>query len=140
MFRVLVPVDDNVGRALAQVTFVASLPADTDTLDVSLIHCLHGKERKQPVSLQQVDNVRSVRRAKTFLREHGIDTEVDDVREPAHEGIVEYADDIGADLIVMGGRKRSGVEEAVFGSVTRAVMRGTDRPVTVVGVPAEEAK
>lgn len=137
MFRVLVPVDHDVGRALAQVQFVASLPAETDTLGVTLLHSFHGDERRQPVSLQQADNVRSVRRAKTYLREHGIDADVEDVREPVHEGIVEFADDVDADLIVMGGRKRSGVEEAVFGSVTRAVMRGTDRPVTVTGTAEE---
>lgn len=133
MFRVLVPVDDNVDRALAQAAFVASLPAETESLEVTLVHCLHGEEREQPMSLQHVENVRSVRRAASFLRDEGIEIDVRDVREPIHEGIVEFADEIDADLLVMGGRKRGGVQEAVFGSVTRAVMRDTDRPVTVTG-------
>jgi nucleotide-binding universal stress UspA family protein len=50
----------------------------------------------------------------------------------AAEGIVEAARDLGAELIVLAGHGRSGVERVVLGSVADKVLRGTTRPVLVV--------
>jgi nucleotide-binding universal stress UspA family protein len=50
----------------------------------------------------------------------------------AAEGIVESARDLGADLIVLAGHGRSGVERVILGSVADKVLRGTTRPVLVV--------
>ncbi|MFC6731094.1 MULTISPECIES: universal stress protein [unclassified Haladaptatus] len=49
-----------------------------------------------------------------------------------HEVIADYADDAGADLVVMGSHGRSGVKRALLGSVTERVLRTTHRPVLVV--------
>lgn len=54
-------------------------------------------------------------------REHG---------DPA-ETIVGVADEIGADTIVVAGRKRSPVGKVLFGSVTQAVLLAADVPVVV---------
>lgn len=56
------------------------------------------------------------------LREHG---------QPARV-IVEVADRIDADQIVIGNEKRSPAGKALFGSVTQSVLLDTDLPVTVV--------
>lgn len=53
----------------------------------------------------------------------------------AAEGIVESARDLGADLIVLAGHGRSGVERVILGSVADKVLRGTTRPVLVVRPP-----
>jgi len=53
----------------------------------------------------------------------------------AAEGIIESARGLGADLIVLAGHGRSGVERVILGSVTDKVMRGTTRPVLVVRRP-----
>jgi nucleotide-binding universal stress UspA family protein len=50
------------------------------------------------------------------------------------EEIVEYADDIDARYLVIGGRRRSPAGKALFGSVSQAVILGSDRPVVVVSV------
>lgn len=51
--------------------------------------------------------------------------------------IVEYADEHNARYIVMGGRKRSPVGKALFGSVTQFVLLNTERPVVTVDTTGE---
>ncbi len=50
----------------------------------------------------------------------------------AWRGVVEAAESIQADLIVMGSHGRSGLEKLVLGSVTQAVLSHTKLPVLVV--------
>lgn len=130
MYRVLVPVDDDEDRSLTQARFVASLPGGED-LEAWVVHALHGEEReaRQP-SADRIGTVRSVR---DYLEEEGITVEVTDIGLPPEDGILDWADEIDADLIVLGGRKRSPAGKAVFGSVTQSVILRSERPVAVTG-------
>lgn len=49
-----------------------------------------------------------------------------------HRSILETAQSIGADLIVMGSHGRRGIEKLVLGSVTQRVLGGAHLPVLVV--------
>jgi nucleotide-binding universal stress UspA family protein len=49
--------------------------------------------------------------------------------------ITEVADEVGADVIVIGRRGRSGVGELLLGSVSHEVVLHTKRPVLVVSQP-----
>ena len=49
-----------------------------------------------------------------------------------HKSILETAQSIGADLIVMGSHGRRGIEKLVLGSVTQRVLGDTHLPVLVV--------
>ena len=51
------------------------------------------------------------------------------------DAIVDCADEVGADLIVIGTHGRRGVQRAVMGSVATRVARTAGRPVLVVPVP-----
>lgn len=56
----------------------------------------------------------------------------------AADEIIRYADDQDARYVVIGGRKRSPVGKAVFGSVTQDVLLGANRPVvSVITNPAD---
>ncbi len=55
-----------------------------------------------------------------------------------HETIVEYADEIGADVIVMGTHGRGGVERLLLGSVTEKVVRTARVPVLTVREPRDD--
>ncbi len=50
--------------------------------------------------------------------------------------VVEYAEEVNARYIVVGGRARSPVGKALFGSVTQSILLNTERPA--VTVPALE--
>jgi nucleotide-binding universal stress UspA family protein len=49
------------------------------------------------------------------------------------DAILDYVDDHGVDLVVIGGRKRSAAGKLLFGSVTQSVALHADVPVTIVG-------
>lgn len=49
-----------------------------------------------------------------------------------HEEILEYADEHGADMIVMGTQGRTGLDRVLMGSVTERVVRMADVPVVTV--------
>lgn len=55
---------------------------------------------------------------------------------PSH-GIVKAANDLGADMIVMGSHGRSGVSRWILGSVTENVVQTSDLPVLVVYQPEQ---
>lgn len=59
-----------------------------------------------------------------------------------HKRIRDYADEHGADLIVMGTHGRTGVDRYLLGSVTEKVVRTADQPVLTVrmeGSPETES-
>ena len=49
-----------------------------------------------------------------------------------HEGIVDTANALGCDLIVMGSHGRHGIEKLLLGSVTQRVLQDAHVPVLVV--------
>ena len=49
------------------------------------------------------------------------------------DAIISTADELDADMIVLAARKRTPTGKVLFGSVTQAVLLGTDRPVLVCG-------
>jgi nucleotide-binding universal stress UspA family protein len=50
----------------------------------------------------------------------------------AHEDIRDYAEEIDADVIVLGSEGRSGLDRVLLGSVTENVLRTSTRPVLVI--------
>ncbi len=83
----------------------------------------------------------AIKSAKTAFEQAGVSVETSVVEShAAWRGVVETADAVQADLIVMGSHGRSGLEKLVLGSVTQAVLSHTRLPVLVVRDGAASAK
>jgi nucleotide-binding universal stress UspA family protein len=127
MYRVLVPVDADGDRAVAQARAVQNLPGSRSAVEVTILHVSDGDPEVSPAQLP------AGRAAVESLREAGVAVETAARSgDPAVE-IVQVAREVDADLVVLGGRKRSPLGSLLFGSVTQAVIADADRPVTVTG-------
>lgn len=133
MYTVVLAVGNDEDRAIQQAEFVTNLPESAEAVTAHVVHTLQEAERDAPESMRRADRVISVRRALEHLEDHNVTATAQDISEPVAESIIDLADDKDADLIVVGGRKRSPAAKAVLGSVTQQVILNTNRPVTVTG-------
>ena len=137
MYQVLLPLDGDEDRALAQAEYVAAQPGAAEEIEAILLFVFTGGEEDTvPQELRQFKSatrVGSVRRATEHLEEAGVDVTVTDGSGDAADDIIATAQKHDVDEIVMGGRKRSPAGKAIFGSVTQSVIRSTDLPVVVTG-------
>lgn len=139
MYRVLVPVDTNEERAISQVEFVTDLPCAAEEVEATLMFVFSDADGSEevPDELKQfrrsAGRVGSVKRAEERFDEAGIDYHLLEESGKVAEDIVEEARELDADLVVLGGRKRSGIGKVLFGSVSQEVLLSTDLPVVVTG-------
>jgi nucleotide-binding universal stress UspA family protein len=86
------------------------------------------------------DDYEALEDAETIATCHGVRSRSKVLSGKVADEIVAYADDIRADLIVVGSRGRGAVASALLGSVSRDVLAESKRPVAVVrGLAAIEA-
>jgi len=68
----------------------------------------------------------------------GVDTTTSLREGSAGDTITNYAEDVGADAIVMGTNGRTGMDRLLMGSVAERVIQSTELPVMTVKRPADE--
>lgn len=75
----------------------------------------------------------AIEAAKVAFQEHGISVDASIVEGHAiYRGILETAESVNADLLIMGSHGRRGLEKLVLGSVTAQVLSHAHLPVLVV--------
>lgn len=139
MYHILVPVDKDRESAVKRAEMLAEMPFDTDRIKVTILNVFEefdGVSGDLQMSSNDIyDESRfpeSVTEVKQRLETAGIDlTLIRQHGNPADE-IIAYAQEAECDLIIMGGRKRSPVGKAVFGSVSQNVLLNSKKPVTVL--------
>jgi nucleotide-binding universal stress UspA family protein len=140
MYTVLLPVDANGTRVERAVDVVTSLPTDPEKLEVVILNVFKefnvtggsGGVVKSDEVFDADEIPAGVQRAISLLEEHGITPDIRREHGNVTETIVEIANEIEANQIVMAGRGRSPVGKALFGSTVQGVLRAADQPVTMV--------
>jgi len=137
MYTVLLPVDSSEDRARAQAEAAVKLPDGAESIVVHLLHVFDSPEDARDEAVRAVP---SATVAFDALESAGITVKpMARSGDPATE-ILAAATDIGADMVLLGGRKRSPLGSALFGSVSQEVMLDADRPVVVTGERAEDER
>lgn len=136
MYRVLMPVDTNEDRALAQAEYVASLPDAAESVEASVLFVFTEDSDDLPrefETFKSASRIGSVRRAQEALEDAGVEVTILEDSGDTEADILAEAEASDVDSIVLGGRKRSPVGKAIFGSTTQGVILSSDRPVVVTG-------
>jgi len=130
MYTVLMPVDSSRARGTAQAETVKALPDATESVDVTVLYVFADEGDAEG---QSVADIPGGEVAIERLDEADVSYEVESrIGDPASE-ILDVAEDLPADQLVLGGRKRSPFGSLLYGSVTQAVVLDADLPVTITG-------
>jgi nucleotide-binding universal stress UspA family protein len=131
MYEIVIGVDRNEARGVAQAEAITALPT-AGSVHATILHDF--VSNPQGASVGQVA---AVRRAREILEAGGIEVTLEESSGDPGRAIVELADELDADLICLGGRKRSPAGKALFGSVTQDVFLDTDRPILLVSTDGQ---
>lgn len=132
MYHVVLGVDDDEEHASQCAKEIVDLPGEGSEKRVTIIHSF--SDNPSGASATQIA---SVREAGDIFEAAGIEYDVEESSGDPAEAIIDVAEDADADLIVIGGRKRSPAGKALFGSVTQTVILNAGLPVMVTGVTKE---
>jgi nucleotide-binding universal stress UspA family protein len=130
--QVLVPVDTDPERARAQAEYVAQLPAASEAVETTVFYVFPHQDYAGAPS-HEFEEVEAAVEAAEYLEDEGLAVERVATGGEVSRTIIDAADDIDVDSIVMGGRKRSGVSKVVLGSVAQDVALSAEYPVTLTG-------
>ena len=134
MYHVLVPVDTNEERARAQASYVSGLPGADEAVHAIVLYVFTGDEKGLvDADTRSPRRIRGVREAIKKLESEGVELTIIAGSGDVTDEIFAAANEHDVDQIVMGGRERSPAGTVLFGSISQAVIRGTDRPVVVTG-------
>lgn len=68
-------------------------------------------------------------KARSYMKSHGIDAEIEFIEGVAHTGVLEHASSAAADLIVMGNSAKSLLRKQVFGETALHTISNADMPL-----------
>ncbi|NUB93442.1 universal stress protein [Haloterrigena sp. SYSU A121-1] len=131
MYRVLLPVDSNTSRALEQASAVADLPSAADDVEATLLRVFDDIAASDDTEMVDPTRVYAVTEVQESLEDAGITVELRGEVGDTGDVIIDVADEIDADVIVLGGPTQSPIGKVVFGSVGQYVLLNADRPVTM---------
>lgn len=129
MYDIIVGVDTDAERAIAQAEAIARLPG-SEGIRTILIHVFDDEDG-------DVDSLEAIGEARRILEEAGVEVETEGIGGDPAMTILDSAERHDADCICVAGRERSPAGKAIFGSVTQDVVIGAERPTLVCSAEGE---
>jgi nucleotide-binding universal stress UspA family protein len=145
---VLFPTDGSKGSERAAESAIETAGAHDATLhvlhvvDEDVYKAYSGDEyvhdREGLESALEQEGRESVEEVAEEARDAGVEVVTTVEHGTPHDDIVGHAEDIGADIVIMGTKEHPGEYRQLLGSVTDRVLRTSSVPVTVVKTPVSE--
>lgn len=144
MYHIVIPIDTSTERGVKATQYVVDLLKDGPFGDPGSIAVTILNVFEEFKAIDDGGNVKSddlydedaypeaVIHARELLTETGVEYDLERRHGDSVDEIVDFADEVDADLIVMAPRKRSSVGKVVFGSVAQNVLINTERPTLIV--------
>jgi nucleotide-binding universal stress UspA family protein len=138
--KILLPIDSESDRAIAAANAVTTIPNAAEVVEVLILNVENkinvtgedGGMVKSKDWYDESDFPQSVQQALEVLEKAGISTKKRREHGDSAETIINVANEINADRIIMAGRNQTPVGKVLFGSVTQAVLLNARKPVTVI--------
>ncbi|AQQ54547.1 universal stress protein [Planococcus lenghuensis] len=134
---ILLAVDgsDHSIRAAREAIKVASLTPDSKVIVVYVVD--HNKAKDEVLQSPSITELDAARRKRLqpveeALAEHNIDYAVKMLHGTPGPAIVEFANEVGFDILVIGSRGINALQEMVLGSVSHKVVKRAECPVLIV--------
>jgi nucleotide-binding universal stress UspA family protein len=144
MYHVLLPVDGDEDRLEQQLETLTTLPGG-DEITVTVLY-VHEEVDTVPDEagksiIESINNAiedlqglpETVEQAVEEIEAAGMPVEVIETRGKPTDRILDAAEELDVEAILIAGQKRTPVGKAVFGSVTQGVILQGERPVIVAG-------
>lgn len=125
MYHVVTGIAPDDPHVRSKVNAITDLPAAAETVSVTIVH----------VTDEETDllSIPTVATANERLTDHGIDVSLHAADGTPLNAVLRVADKEDADLVCIGGRRRSPAGKMQLRSGSEAVILNTDRPVLVAG-------
>ncbi|WP_330632655.1 universal stress protein [Halocatena halophila] len=125
MYQIVTGIAPEDPQTEAKVSAITELPAAAETVAVTIVHVSDSERELRSVPAVDV--------AYETLTEHGIDVTLRRSTATPLNAVLAVADDLDADCICIGGRRRSPAGKNQLRSGSEAVILNTERPVLIAG-------
>lgn len=141
MYRMLIPVDSDEDRAKKIAETVIAFPGSNEEIEATILNVYgefdvtdEGGRIRSTDFYNETDFPNSVNIVESQLTAANLNTTKRRSHGDPAKQILSVAEEINADHILMGGRKRSPAGKVLFGSVTQSVILSAECPVTVITI------
>lgn len=135
MFTVILATDGHEDRVMAQAEAVANYPCASEKIEVVIVHVAKEIQSDEggKIHIEEYSEMPdSVSNALSFFESEGINARAQQRSGDPAEELIRATRENEADQIILGGRKRSPVGKAVFGSVVQDVILNAECPVLTI--------
>jgi nucleotide-binding universal stress UspA family protein len=138
MFTVMLATDGHEERVMVQAQTVANYPCASEAIEVVIVNVAKEIQSDEggKIHLEEYSEMPdSASNALSFFESEGIAARAQQRSGDPAEELIRAAREEDADQIVLGGRRRTPVGKAVFGSVVQDVILDAECPVLTINGP-----